>query len=97
MLWVPKTTSTHGALASMPSRSFWARHPPTAICMFGLAALRGARWLMFPYSLLSAFSRTAQVLKMTISASVPSGALTYPAASRRPDTRSESCTFIWQP
>src|ERR1700723_3049358 len=74
MLWVPKTTSTHGALRSTSSLSFWARQPPTAICMSGLLRLRGARWLMLPYSLLSAFSRTAQVLKTTTSASSPSGA-----------------------
>jgi hypothetical protein len=50
-----------------------------------------------PYSLLSAFSRTAQVLNTTTSASVSSAALRYPAASSNPDSRSESCTFIWQP
>ncbi len=43
MLWVPNTTSTYGALAVIVERSFWARHPPTAICMAGLAALIGAR------------------------------------------------------
>ncbi|COW71111.1 Uncharacterised protein [Mycobacterium tuberculosis] len=75
MLWVPKTTSTHGALRSTASRSFCARQPPTAICMSGLARLRGARWLRLPYSLLSAFSRTAQVLNTTTSASEPSVAL----------------------
>ena len=44
MLWVPKTTSTYGALAVIVERSFCARQPPTAICMPGLAALIGARW-----------------------------------------------------
>ena len=74
MLWVPNTTSTHGARFSTASRSFCARQPPTAICMSGLACLRGTRWLMLPYSLLSAFSRTAQVLNTTTSASAPSAA-----------------------
>ncbi len=71
MLCVPKTTSTHGARRVISDRSFWARQPPTAICMCLSAALRGASWPRFPYSLLSAFSRTAQVLKTTTSASVP--------------------------
>ena len=84
-------------LRSTASRSFCARHPPTAICMSGLACLRGTRWLRLPYSLLSAFSRTAQVLNTTTSASTPSAARWYPAASSRPTSRSESCTFIWQP
>ena len=35
MLWVPKTTSTQGALLVIRSRSFCAMHPPTAICMPG--------------------------------------------------------------
>ena len=39
MLWVPNTTSTHGAFCSTASRSFWARQPPTAICMFGIGLL----------------------------------------------------------
>ncbi len=69
-LWVPKTTSTYGARRVISARSFWARQPPTAICMPGRAAFTGARWLRLPYSLLSAFSRTAQVLKTTTSASV---------------------------
>ena len=42
MLWVPKTTSTQGAFLTMVSRSFWARHPPTAICMPGRRAFIGA-------------------------------------------------------
>ncbi len=47
-LWVPKTTSTHGAFATMTSRSFWARQPPTAICIPGRAALAGERWPRLP-------------------------------------------------
>src|SRR5687767_15788546 len=31
MLWVPKTTSTHGAFSVIVERSFWARQPPTEI------------------------------------------------------------------
>ncbi len=34
-LWVPKTTSTHGARRWISPRSFWARQPPTAICIPG--------------------------------------------------------------
>ncbi len=68
MLWVPNTTSTHGALRTMVSRSFCARQPPTAICMPGRERFCGARCPRLPYSLLSAFSRTAQVLKTTTSA-----------------------------
>ncbi len=48
MLWVPNTTSTYGARRVISPRSFWARQPPTAICMPGLAALTGARWLRLP-------------------------------------------------
>ena len=48
MLWVPKTTSTQGALRVISLRSFWARQPPTAICMPGFAALTGARWPRLP-------------------------------------------------
>ena len=48
MLWVPKTTSTQGAFSTMVARSFWARQPPTAICMPGCAALTGARWPRLP-------------------------------------------------
>ena len=39
MLWVPKTTSTQGARRRIASLSFWARQPPTAICMPGVALL----------------------------------------------------------
>ncbi len=35
MLWVPNTTSTQGARRVISPRSFWARQPPTAICMPG--------------------------------------------------------------
>ena len=48
MLWVPKTTSTHGALAVIVDRSFCARQPPTAICIPGCAAFTGARWPRLP-------------------------------------------------
>ena len=68
MLWVPNTTSTQGARATIVARSFWAMQPPTAICMSGFAVLAGRSWPRLPYSLLSAFSRTAQVLKTTTSA-----------------------------
>ena len=39
MLWVPKTTSTHGARSTMVPRSFWAMQPPTAICIPGFSVL----------------------------------------------------------
>ena len=39
MLWVPKTTSTHGAFGVISPRSFCARQPPTAICMPGVRGL----------------------------------------------------------
>ena len=65
MLWVPNTTSTYGARSVMVARSFWARQPPTAICMPGFAAFTLATRPRLPYSLLSAFSRTAQVLNTT--------------------------------
>ena len=41
MLCVPKTTSTQGARSTIACRSFWARQPPTAICMPGVAFLVG--------------------------------------------------------
>ena len=48
MLWVPKTTSTQGARRTISPRSFWARQPPTAICMPGWACLTGCRWPRLP-------------------------------------------------
>ncbi len=48
MLWVPNTTSTHGAFSTIVERSFCARQPPTAICMPGCFALTGARWPRLP-------------------------------------------------
>ena len=42
-LWVPKTTSTHGAFWVIVARSFCARQPPTAICIPGRCAFTGAR------------------------------------------------------
>src|SRR5690606_26001001 len=42
-LWVPNTTSTHGARETTTSLSFCARHPPTAICMRGLTSFHGRR------------------------------------------------------
>ena len=48
MLWVPKTTSTQGALRTISPRSFWARQPPTAICMPGCLSFTGRRWPRLP-------------------------------------------------
>ncbi len=97
MLCVPNTTSTHGARSAMPARSFWARQPPTAICMPGCAVFTGSNWPRFPYSRLSAFSRTAQVLKTTTSGTLSPSARRYPDSSSRPARRSESWKFIWHP
>ena len=72
MLWVPKTTSTQGARRVISPRSFCARQPPTAIYMPGRASFVGRSMPRLPYSLLSAFSRTAQVLNTTTSACSPS-------------------------
>ena len=73
-LWVPNTTSTHGARRTISCWSFWARQPPTAICIPGRAFLVGRRCPRLPYSRLSAFSRTAQVLNTTTSGVPPSAA-----------------------
>ena len=75
MLWVPNTTSTHGARSVITAWSFCARQPPTAICMPGWLFFTGSRWPRLPYSRLSAFSRTAQVLNTTTSGSAPVSAL----------------------
>ncbi len=48
MLWVPKTTSTHGARRTTSPRSFCAMQPPTAICMPGCASFTGLRWPRLP-------------------------------------------------
>ena len=74
MLCVPNTTSTHGARWVISAWSFCARQPPTAICMPGRLFFTGSRWPRFPYSRLSAFSRTAQVLNTTTSAAEPASA-----------------------
>ncbi len=42
-LCVPNTTSTHPTFCWISSRSFWARHPPTAICRPGLASTSALR------------------------------------------------------
>ncbi len=73
-LLVPSTTSTHGARRVISVRSFCARQPPTAICIPGRSALTDARCPRLPYSRLSAFSRTAQVLSTTTSAVSPGAA-----------------------
>lgn len=45
----------------------------------------------------SAFSRTQQVSKITISAGSPSLTFTYPISSSIPASFSASCSFIWHP
>src|SRR5262245_43931406 len=81
----------------MRSRSFWARQPPTTICMSGRRCLSALSWPRLPYSLLSAFSRMQQVLSTTTSAASTDAARSSPSASSRPAMRSESCSFIWHP
>src|SRR5262245_36792460 len=81
----------------MRSRSFWARQPPTTICMSGRRCLSALSWPRLPYNLLSAFSRMQQVLSTTTSASSTLAAGRNPSASSRPAIRSESCSFIWHP
>ena len=71
MLWVPNTTSTQGARLVIAVRSIWARQPPTAICMPGVAFFTGSRWPRLPYSRSAAFSRTAQVLNTSTSGVTP--------------------------
>ena len=89
-LCVPKTTSTYGARLMIVSLSFCAIHPPTAICIFGRVSFKLAKCDKLPYNLLSAFSRTAQVLKTITSASVPICTGTIPAPSKSPAILSES-------
>ena len=48
MLWVPNTTSTHGARRTISPRSFCARQPPTAICIPGVTSLTDLRWPRLP-------------------------------------------------
>ena len=83
-LCVPNTTSTHGARRRISPRSFCARQPPTAICMPGRFAFTDARWPRLPYSLLSAFSRTAQVLKTTTSAGLAGDRHSVPGLLEQP-------------
>jgi hypothetical protein len=68
------------------------------VAALGAACVLGRlRCPSVPYSLLSAFSRTAQVLSRTRSASVSSAAARQPIDSSRPATRPESWAFIWHP
>src|SRR5215207_5935438 len=96
-LCVPNTTSTWPARSTMRSRSFCARQPPTAIWRSGRRSLRLFSRPRWPYSLLSAFSRTQQVLSTTTSASSTSSVCSMPSAASNPAIRSESCSFIWHP
>ena len=71
---MPNTTSTQGARWVMAVRSIWARQPPTAICMPGVAFFTGSRCPRLPYSRSAAFSRTAQVLNTSTSGGASPGA-----------------------
>ena len=97
MLWVPKTTSTQGARVISP-RSFWARQPPTAICMPGAGLDRREVAEVAVELVVGVLPDRAGVEHDDVGL-LPSArpARTYPAASSRPDSRSESWTFIWHP
>ncbi len=76
-------------------------HPPTATTRFdsGVPARSGvflseATW---PYSRVSAASRTQHVMNATTSASSMASTCSAPMPSSMPATRSESCLFIWHP
>ena len=84
-------------LARAPAASLCGTHPPTAMSMPGRASLADLRDATWPRSLISAFSRTAHVLKTTTSASSGRCAAVSPRASSIPAMRSESCLFIWHP
>ena len=95
---VPKTTSTLGTCSRSLSPSRCAMQPPTATTRLpegGTGALTMAD--AWPYRRVSAFSRTQQVMKTTTSASSGVATSRSPHSSSRPETRSESCMFIWQP
>ena len=96
-LWVPSTTSTHGARLRTSSRSFWAMQPATTSWRSSPRSFQLFRWPRLPYVLVSAPSRIQQVLTTTTSASSSDAAGTRPSASSRPAMRSESCSFIWHP
>ena len=53
--------------------------------------------MLFRSSLLSAFSRMQHVFSTTTSASESSSTAIMPSLCRRPEMRSESCSFIWHP
>ena len=98
MLWVPKTTSTHGARRMISPRSFCARQPPTAICMPGRAALHRAQVAEVAVQLVvRVLPDRAGVEHDHVRAEPAAARARSPASSSRPDSRSESCTFIWQP
>ena len=96
-LWVPSTTSTHGARCRTSSRSFCAKQPATTIWRVGSASFQAFIVPSVPYNFLSAFSRMQHVLMTTTSALASSSIGSRPSCSNSPAIRSESCSFIWQP
>ena len=97
MLWVPNTTSTQGARRVISLRSFWARQPPTAICMPGLCGLDRRQVAEVAVELVvGVLPHGAGVEDDDVGRS-PVGAARSPASSSSPESRSESWTFIWHP
>jgi hypothetical protein len=96
MLWVPKTTSTQGALSSTASLSICAMQPPTAICMpsCGPCDSSDARGSVELAG--GVVAHGAGVDHDDIGFGAGLGA-DVSALSSEPDSRSESWTFIWQP
>ena len=96
-LWVPITTSTHGALSLTSSLSFCAAHPPTSNLRSIPSSFHFFNWPSVPYNLSSAFSLIVHVLINIISAESSMVAFVIPSSSNMPAIFSESCSFIWQP
>ena len=94
---MPTRTSTWRARSSSVSPSSWATQPPTPIRRSGRSALRRRSRPSECWNFSVAFSRTAQVLRKTKSASAALSAASRPRDCSRPATLSESLTFIWQP
>jgi hypothetical protein len=71
-LWVPKTTSTHGALVVMRPWSFCARQPPTGDLHAGRAVLDRLEVAEVAVEAVVGVLADAQVLKTTTSGVLPS-------------------------
>ncbi len=94
----PKTRSTNGARARMPSPSWLATQPPTPMTSPGLLRFSSRHWPRWEKTFSCAFSRTEQVFSRTTSASSGLPVSASPADSRSTSAiRAESYSFIWQP